>query len=110
MDNYYRPIEEQHIDENGKVNFDLPGALDERQLVDDLYRLIAGEEIQVSEYHFNAPPDRKNFITIKPSKMIIVEVLFLFHFVKSGVLNLSIWAAHLALPEINVAEARKSAG
>jgi uridine kinase len=80
MDNYYRPIEEQHIDENGKVNFDLPGALNERQLVDDLYRLIAGEEIQVSEYHFNAPPDRKNFITIKPSKMIIVEGLFLFHF------------------------------
>jgi uridine kinase len=80
MDNYYRPIEEQHIDENGKVNFDLPGALDERQLVDDLHRLIAGEEIQVSEYHFNAPPDRKNFITIKPSKMIIVEGLFLFHF------------------------------
>jgi uridine kinase len=80
MDNYYRPIEEQHIDENGKVNFDLPGALDERQLVDDLYRLIAGEEIQVSEYHFNSPPDRKNFITIKPSKMIIVEGLFLFHF------------------------------
>lgn len=80
MDNYYRPIEEQYIDENGKVNFDLPGALDERQLVDDLYRLIAGEEIQVSEYHFNAPPDRTNFITIKPSKMIIVEGLFLFHF------------------------------
>lgn len=80
MDNYYRPIEEQHIDENGKVNFDLPGALDERQLVDDLYRLIAGEEIQVSEYHFNAPPNRKNFITVKPSKMIIVEGLFLFHF------------------------------
>lgn len=80
MDNYYRPIEEQLIDENGKVNFDLPGALDERQLVDDLYRLIAGEEIQVSEYHFNAPPDRNNVITINPSKMIIVEGLFLFHF------------------------------
>jgi uridine kinase len=80
MDNYYRPIEEQFIDENGKVNFDLPDALDERKLVDDLYRLISGEEIQVREYHFNSPPDRLNMITIKPSKMIIVEGLFLFHF------------------------------
>ncbi len=80
MDNYYRPIEDQFIDENGKVNFDLPGALNEHQLVDDLHKLIAGEEIQVTEYHFNAPPDRKNIITIKPSKLIIVEGLFLFHF------------------------------
>lgn len=80
MDNYYKPIEEQAIDENGKVNFDLPTALDERRLVDDLYRLIQGEEIMVKEYHFNAPPDLDTTIIIKPSKLIIVEGLFLFHY------------------------------
>ncbi|TNF49587.1 MAG: uridine kinase [Bacteroidetes bacterium] len=82
MDNYYKPIEEQAIDENGKVNFDLPTALDERRLVDDLYRLIQGEEIMVKEYHFNAPPDLDTTIIIKPSKLIIVEGLFLFHYEK----------------------------
>lgn len=82
MDNYYKPIEEQAIDENGKVNFDLPTALDERRLADDLYRLIQGEEIMVKEYHFNAPPDLDTTIIIKPSKLIIVEGLFLFHYEK----------------------------
>jgi uridine kinase len=80
MDNYYLPLEAQFVDENGKVNFDLPGALDERKLVDDLHRLIAGERIEVKEYHFNAPPDKNTFVTIEPSELIIVEGLFLFHY------------------------------
>src|SRR5574343_969951 len=80
MDNYYLPIEEQLTDSNGKVNFDLPTALDEKKLIDDLYRLIHGEHIHVKEYHFNAPPDLNTFITIRPSQMIIVEGLFLFHY------------------------------
>jgi uridine kinase len=80
MDNYYRPIEEQMIDENGKVNFDLPSALDEKKLVDDLYRLMNGEHIHVKEYHFNSPPDLTTYTTIFPSELIIVEGLFLFHY------------------------------
>lgn len=80
MDNYYLPIDEQFTDPNGKVNFDLPSALDEKKLIDDLYRLIHGEHIHVKEYHFNAPPDLNTFITIRPSRLIIVEGLFLFHY------------------------------
>jgi uridine kinase len=80
MDNYYRPIEDQMIDGNGKINFDLPTALDEKKLVDDLYRLINGEHIHVKEYHFNAPPDLNTYITLRPSELLIVEGLFLFHY------------------------------
>jgi len=80
MDNYYRPIEHQLIDENGEVNFDLPTALDVDKLVSDLQKLVNGEEIVVKEYHFNAPPDKHVLITIKPSDIIIVEGLFLFHY------------------------------
>jgi len=29
MDNYYHPLDMQSIDSNGKVNFDLPTALDQ---------------------------------------------------------------------------------
>ncbi len=80
MDNYYRPIEHQIIDENGEINFDLPSALDEERLVSDLQKLINGEEIVVKEYHFNSPPDKHVLITIRPSDIVIVEGLFLFHY------------------------------
>lgn len=80
MDNYYKPIEEQAKDQKGTYNFDLPTALDEELLVNDLRKLVAGHAIEVKEYHFNAPPDKNVWITIKPSKLIIVEGLFLFHY------------------------------
>jgi uridine kinase len=80
MDNYYLPIGMQQKDENGEYNFDLPTALDERKLVADLSALMNGESIEVKEYHFNSPPDKNVLLTIHPSKIIIVEGLFLFHY------------------------------
>jgi uridine kinase len=80
MDNYYKPIHLQHVDENGEINFDLPTALNEGHLASDLYHLSNGEPIEVIEYHFNAPPDKNVLITIQPSDIVIVEGLFLFHY------------------------------
>jgi uridine kinase len=80
MDNYYLPLEEQFLDANGQVNFDLPSALDEKLLISDLRRLKNGEAIEVKEYHFNAPPGKSVLITLEPSPVIIVEGLFLFHY------------------------------
>lgn len=92
MDNYYRPIEHQIIDENGEINFDLPSALDEERLVSDLRKLLNGEEIVVKEYHFNSPPDKHVLITIRPSEIVIVEGLFLFHYPEvRNLLNYSIF-------------------
>lgn len=80
MDNYYLPIEQQQKDHSGIVNFDLPTALDERRLTEDLRTLANGQSIEVKEYHFNAPPDKNVLITLNPSELIIVEGLFLFHY------------------------------
>lgn len=80
MDNYYLPIHKQQKDANGEINFDLPTALDQTKLVQDLHDLMNGLPIEVKEYHFNAPPDKNTLITILPSKLIIVEGLFLFHY------------------------------
>jgi uridine kinase len=80
MDNYYKPIHFQLIDENGQVNFDLPSALNEEKLVSDLQKLKNGESVEIIEYHFNAPPDKHVLITINPSELIIVEGLFSFHY------------------------------
>lgn len=80
MDNYYLPIEKQLNDHNGIVNFDLPTALDEQRLTEDLRTLAKGEPIEVKEYHFNSPPDKNVLITLNSSELIIVEGLFLFHY------------------------------
>lgn len=92
MDNYYRPLNQQKVDANGKINFDLPTALDEDLLADDLQNLVNGNPIEVKEYYFNAPPDKNVLITLYPSDLIIVEGLFLFYFKKvKELLNYSIF-------------------
>tara|TARA_B100000508_G_scaffold140085_2_gene140013 strand:- start:20292 stop:20909 length:618 start_codon:yes stop_codon:yes gene_type:complete len=79
MDNYYRPIDEQTTDEKGVVNFDLPTALDQERLENDLKKLVNGESIEVFEYQFNAN-HKHVLITIDPSELIIVEGLFVFEY------------------------------
>jgi len=92
MDNYYLPIKQQFKDENGEINFDLPTALDEERLSNDLLNLVNGQPIEIKEYHFNAPPDKNILITINPSDLIIVEGLFLFHYLKvKNLLNFSVF-------------------
>jgi len=80
MDNYYHPIEDQQLDKNGIVNFDLPTALNEKQLTMDLRTLVAGKPIEVKEYFFNTAPSKNVLLTIHPSEIILVEGLFLYHY------------------------------
>jgi uridine kinase len=80
LDNYYLPIEKQKKDEKGKVNFDLPTALDRKKISIDLTRIKNGESVELKEYHFNAPPDLISYITINPSEIIIIEGLFILHY------------------------------
>jgi uridine kinase len=80
MDNYYKPIEEQQKDGQGEVNFDLPSALNQKQLVDDFKRLIRGKSIEVIEYQFNSGQSENVLITIEPSELIIIEGLFVFEY------------------------------
>ena len=49
MDKYYKPIDEQVKDQKGTYNFELPTALDEELLVNDLRKLVAGHAIEVKE-------------------------------------------------------------
>ena len=80
MDNYYLPKEQQAKDKNNVINFDLPTALDEKKLNEDLSALVGGQNIEVKEYFFNAPVNHTKTIIIHPKEILIVEGLFLFHF------------------------------
>lgn len=79
QDDYYRPIAHQLKDANGKVNFDLPGALDLDLLADDLRCLALGEAVYRKEYTFNVAGEEERWMEVRPARVILVEGLFLLH-------------------------------
>lgn len=80
MDHYYRPLEQQSFDENGEVNFDLPGSILEEELYNDILQLKAGRDVQIKEYHFNQPGIEADIITFSKAPILVLEGLFTFHF------------------------------
>ncbi len=80
QDNYYFERHLQTRDDQGEVNFDLPGAIDRRALESDLQNLMEGRKVVRKEYTFNNPDADPATITVHPAPVIIVEGLFVFHF------------------------------
>lgn len=85
LDNYYKPKSEQAVDNNGVTNFDLPTALDTKQLEFDLNLLLNNKVIKQKVYNFNNPDKKDDYLIIEPNEILIVEGLFVMHypFVKS---------------------------
>jgi uridine kinase len=82
MDDYYLPREDQHTDERGEKNFDLPESFDKKAFRHDLERLMSGETVVKEEYTFNTPGAKAKLLTFRPAPVIIVEGLFVFHYKK----------------------------
>jgi len=80
MDNYYRPRDQQNVDEEGYRNFDLPGSLDSEAFVLDLKKMIAGEVVEKTEYVFNNAEKESSTLTFTSAPVIVVEGLFIFHY------------------------------
>ncbi|MCS7085417.1 MAG: uridine-cytidine kinase [Bacteroidia bacterium] len=80
QDNYYKPLEEQIPDADGRINFDHPDAVDMARFEADLKRLMAGETVVVREYHFNRPQAPETYLTYRPAPVIIVEGLFIYYY------------------------------
>jgi uridine kinase len=80
QDDYYRPMTEQAVDENGWINFDLPEGIDDSRLLHDLQLLIDGKSIEKKEYTFNINEENAKLLNIVSAPIIIVEGLFVFHF------------------------------
>ena len=78
MDNYYLPKESQQKDKKGVVNFDLPTALDEKLLSEDLKKLISGQPIEVKEYFFNAPLIRIRRLLLSQETFLLLRGYFCF--------------------------------
>lgn len=80
FDNYYKPRDEQQIDENGIKNFDLPESMEMDQFLKDLEQLKSGQSIVQKEYTFNNELATPKDITIKSAPLIVIEGLFIYHF------------------------------
>lgn len=80
QDNYYRPLDQIPVDERGIHNFDLPQTIDHERFASHLAQLHAGSPIEMQEYTFNNPAAVPRMLVCKPTPVIIVEGLFVFHF------------------------------
>lgn len=78
-DEYYRSRDELPKDPDGEINFDHPEALDLDRLAEDLKKISQGEEVIIKEYTYNNPDQKPKWITYRPSPIILVEGLFVFH-------------------------------
>ncbi len=79
QDDYYKPKEQQLIDENGITNFDLPESIDFTAFHDDIEKLMNGNAVEKLEYTFNNREAAPSKIQFLPAPVIIVEGLFIFH-------------------------------
>lgn len=76
QDDYYHPKEQQHLDANGRLNFDLPTAVDLDGLHADLRRLANGGSVFRKEYTFNQVGREPGLVELRPAPVVLVEGLF----------------------------------
>jgi uridine kinase len=80
QDNYYKPRDQQPIDENGIKNFDLPVSIDSEAFRHDLLILKSGQNVIKQEYTFNNPLAETRMLEFKSAPIIVVEGLFVQYF------------------------------
>ena len=78
-DSYYKAHHDMTYDERTLLNYDHPDAYDTDMLVEHLAALKRGEDIECPVYDFKIHDRSEETITIKPSRVIIVEGILVFH-------------------------------
>ena len=78
QDNYYHDRDNQSIDENGIINFDLPSSIIMDDFYHDVKQLAMGRAVSRKEYTFNNELKEASMITLNPGKVLIAEGLFVF--------------------------------
>ena len=80
LDDYYLPREQQHTDEKGKKNFDLPESIKSEELIADLQKILTGESVTKQKYTFNNALAETSTIELRPAKVVVVEGLYIYHY------------------------------
>jgi uridine kinase len=80
QDHYYRPREQQKVDNRGVQNFDLPEAIERERLAADILKIKQGEILKIKEYTFNNPNVQPEILEFKPAPILVIEGLFVQYF------------------------------
>jgi len=76
FDDYYKPLEMQHIDAFGEANYDLPSALYSERFHEDLLKLIQYQPVLIRKYHFENYDAPEETVVVSPRPILLVEGLF----------------------------------
>lgn len=77
-DNYYKAHHDLSYEERSKLNFDHPDAYDTDLMVHDLKELKMGHSVECPVYDFTIHDRSSSTLTIRPSRVIIVEGILIF--------------------------------
>ena len=80
QDNYYKPREDQRIDDGGVHNFDLPTSINQEEFHRDILALLEGDKVVREEYTFNNEMVEPKILEFKSTPVILVEGIFIYHF------------------------------
>lgn len=76
FDDYYKPLEMQHIDSFGEANYDLPSALYCDKFHEDLLQLIQNRSVVIKKYHFENYDAPEETAIVNPAPILLIEGLF----------------------------------
>jgi uridine kinase len=80
QDNYYKPRDQQPLDENGVENFDTPFSINFNRYAEDINKLRQGETVYLQEYTYNNPKIQPKTLEFRSAPIIVVEGIFVFYF------------------------------
>jgi len=80
QDHYYKPLGDQHLDDKGIHNFDLPTAIERERFHHDIVKLKRGEVLRIQEYTFNKPSVVPEILEFRPAPILILEGLFVQYY------------------------------
>ncbi len=78
-DNYYKSHHELTMEERSRLNYDHPDSFDTDLIVKDLEELRNGHKIECPVYDYTIHDRSSQTLTVRPSKVIIVEGILIFH-------------------------------
>lgn len=92
QDNYYKPIEQQPLDDEGIENYDTPFSFDFDAYAADIQKIQKGEHVFRQEYTFNNPAKVPGMLEFKPAPVVVVEGIFVLYSPKlSNLLDLKVF-------------------
>ena len=79
QDNFYIDQSDKFDHDGGSVNFDHPEAIDFKLLADCLFELKQGKVSEIPVYDFATHTRKPVTLKVKPTKIIIVDGILIFH-------------------------------